>query len=340
VLVMSRQTSPPVIGLTQAPSPPSKRRGMERMRLAAVIIGLVLLGHAQAQPPPGRLIDVGGRKLHLHCSGMGSPAIILMAGGSAFSIDWTLVQQRVAESTRVCSYDRAGLAWSDSGPADETVEQTVTDLHRLLRAAGETKPFLLAGASIGGIFIRAYQREFPDEVAGLVFTNSSNRVGISMKGKVGLIWDLTEDEIRSTFPLPQSVKGPAPIRVGEPFDRLPTALQAVRLRLDLRVWEKWEPAKAGPESVLSWRKEFLREFEETEAGNEHSLGDLPVVVLSTAPIPSESERKSRTGAAARLDFLSSNSVHITALGTGHEIHLYHSDLVVQALLRAVTMSRP
>ena len=79
----------------------------------------------------------------------------------------------------MCSYDRAGLAWSDSGPADETVEQTIADLHTLLGTAGEKAPYLLVGASIGGIYIRAYQRAFPDEVAGLIFTNSSNRVGES-----------------------------------------------------------------------------------------------------------------------------------------------------------------
>lgn len=316
-----------------------------RIRLA-VLIGLIiavnLQVHAQLSQgyqPPGRLIDVGGRKLHLYCSGKGSPTVILMAGGGAFSIDWALVQPRVAEQSRVCSYDRAGLAWSDSGPADETVEQTVGDLHTLLRAAGEKAPYLLVGASIGGIFIRAYQRAYPNEVAGLVFTNSSNRVGMRVKDKTGLIWELTEDELRSAFPLPASAKGPAPTHEDEPFDRLPADLQKVRLWLDVRLWEKSEPTKAGPESLLSWRKEFLREFDETEAGRGYPLGKLPVIVLSSGPVASESERQSRNGAAARLDFLSSNSLHITATGSGHEIHLYQPDLVVQALVRAITAMR-
>jgi len=108
-------------------------------------------------PPPGRLVDSGGRKLHLHGSGEGTPTVILMAGAGAFSIDWALVQQEVAGTTRVCSYDRAGLGWSDPGPAEETVEETVEDLHLLLRAAGETGPYLLVGASIGGVYNRAYQ---------------------------------------------------------------------------------------------------------------------------------------------------------------------------------------
>ena len=217
------------------------------------IIGFLIAASLQVQAqlsaayqPPGRLIDIGGRKLHLYCSGKGTPTIILVAGGGAFSIDWGLVQPKIAEHTRVCSYDRAGLPWSDSGPADETVEQTIGDLHTVLRAAGERPPYLLVGASIGGIYIRAYQRAFPKEVAGLVFTNSSNRVGMRVKDKTGLIWDLTEDELRSVFPLPASAKGPAPTQEGDPFDRLPADLQRVRLWLDLRLWEMSEPAKRAP----------------------------------------------------------------------------------------------
>jgi pimeloyl-ACP methyl ester carboxylesterase len=306
----------------------------------AVAAQLHVLGQSSAgYPPPGRLIDIGGRKLHLRCSGTGSPTVILMAGGEAFSIDWALVQPKVAERTRVCSYDRAGLAWSDSGPADETVEQTITDLHTLLRAAGEKGPYLLVGASIGGIYIRAYQRAYPDEVGGLIFSNSSNRIGMMVtKDKGGLIWDLTEEDIRSVFALPASEKRPAATRVGKPFDRLPPDLQAIRLWLNVRLWEKSNREKTGPESTLSWRKEFLREFAETEA-KKPPLGELPVIVLSDGPVASESERQSRDGAAARLDFLSSNTLHITAKDSGHEIHLFQPDLVVEALLRAVSAVR-
>lgn len=312
----------------------------------AAVLGLVLLaqGHTQAPvlqdyPPPGRMVDVGGRKLHLDCSGKGSPTVVLVAGGNAFSIDWSLVQPRIAETTRVCSYDRAGLAWSDPGPADETVEQTISDLHKLLGIAGEKSPYVLVGASIGGIFIRAYQRAYPDQVAGLVFTNSANRVGRLVNGKGGLIWDMTEDEIRSTYPMPASAKGPAPTRENDPFDRLPPSLQAVRLWIDVKLWQKWDPTKEDPGSILSWRKEFLKEFTETDEGMVRPLGVLPVIVLSSGPAASESERGSRNGAAARLDFLSSNTVHVTATGSGHEIHLYQPDLVVQTVVQAVSAIR-
>ena len=290
-------------------------------------------------PPPGRMIDIGGRKLHLNCSGKGSPTVILVAGGSAFSIDWALVQPRVSALTRVCSYDRAGLAWSDSGPADETVEQTVSDLHALLKAAKERGPYVLVGASIGGVFIRAYQRALAKDVVGLVFTNSANRVGKMINGKGALIWDFTEAELRSAYPLPPTIdKGPRPMREGAPFDRLSPELQAVRLWIDVQAWERWDPRKAGPEMDLSWRKEFLREFEETD-GKDYPLGALPVLVIASGPKATEAERRSRDVAASRLDFLSSNTAHITAQGSGHEIHLFQPDFVVDGLMKMIQAVR-
>jgi len=330
-----------------------RRPNMAIVRFAAPLIAMMLAtgrtGVAQQEPStgypsPGRLIDIGGRRLHLHCSGRGVPTVILVAGGGAFSIDWTLVLQKVAETTRVCSYDRAGLGWSDPGPAEETVEATINDLHLLVRAAGETGPYILVGASIGGIYIRAYQHAFPHEVAGLIFANSSHHIGMMVKGGKGdLIWKLSEDELRSAYPLSPNAKGPPPTREGEPFDRLPPDLQAVRLWLDRRLWDKFDPAKAGPESILSWRKEFLRELDESCSGSNHPLRDLPVIVLSSDSSASELAGRhrldrpfcDRTDAGDGLELLSSNSVYVVARGSGHEIHLYQPDVVVRAVERVV-----
>jgi pimeloyl-ACP methyl ester carboxylesterase len=286
------------------------------------------------------LIDIGRRKLHLYCTGKGTPTVILMAGGGAFSIDWALVQPKVAESTRVCSYDRAGLGWSGPGPEEDIVEETVSDLHALLQASGEHGPYVLVGASIAGIYIQAYQRAFPADVAGLVFTNSSNRIGFEVRGRVGRIWELTESEIRSGYPLPPSdTKGPAPTREDDPFDKLPPDLQKVRLWLDVRLWEESDPSKAVPEPLLSWRREFLTEFDATDAGKKPPLGAIPVVVIASDAAAPESARRSRDEAGPRLDYLSSNTVHITAAGSGHEIHLYQPDRVIQGLLQAVSAVR-
>lgn len=285
------------------------------------------------------MIDIGGRKLHLNCEGIGSPTVILMGGGGAFSIDWALVQPKVAESTRVCSYDRAGLGWSDPGPAEETVEETVSDLHALLQASGERGPYVLVGASIGGIFIQAYQRAFPKDIAALVFSNSSNRIGFQVKDKNGLIWELTEAEICSAYPLPPS-DNPKPTSEADPYDKLSPDLQKVRLWLDVRLWEHWKKSgNGGPEVLLSWRKEFLTEFDLTDASKQPPLGTLPVVVISSKAAAPESARRSRDEAGPRLDYLSSNTLHITAVGSGHEIHLYQSDRVIEGIVPAVRAVR-
>jgi len=314
------------------------------MKHAAAALGLVAVltaaTHAQSPnyPAPGRLVDVGGRKLHIKCTGTGSPTVVLEAGGGAFAIDWALVQPRVAEFTRVCSYDRAGLGWSDAGPSYETVEQIVSDLHGLLQKAGEKTPYVLVGASIGGIYIRAYQHTHPAEVAALVFTNSANRVGLVTKGGGDLLWKLSEDDIRSAYPQPATARLPRPARTGPPFDRLPADLQPIRLWLDVRLWESLDPTTMSPASILSWRREFLREFEETD-GNRRPLGSLPVVVVSSGPVASDTDRASRDTAGAQLDFLSSNTLHIEATGSGHEIHLFQPERSIDGISRAVLAVR-
>ena len=309
------------------------------LSLAVIAVCLQAGAQSPSYPPPGQMIDIGGRKLHLYCAGKGSPSVVLVAGGGAFSIDWALVQPEIAEHTRVCSYDRAGLGWSDPGPAEETVEETTKDLHALLHASGEKGPFILVGASIGGIFIQAYQRAFPEDVAALVFSNSANRVGFQVKEKGGLIWELSEADLRSGFPLPPSAKGSMPTREDDPIDRLSADLQKIRLWLDVRLWKKFDPSKATPDSLLSWRKEFLKEFDETDPGKKPPLKSLPVVVVSSNPPATDAARRSRDEAGPRLDFLSANTLHITATGSGHEIHLYQPERVVEGVLQAVTAVR-
>ena len=132
---------------------------------------------AQAQdigPAPGRLIDVGGRRLHVHCTGTGSPTVILESGASSFAIDWFFVQPEVAKTNRVCSYDRAMSGWSDPRTDVETPARVVADLHRALTTAGERPPYVMVGASRGGLFVRDFQLEYPQEVVGLVLVDPAH----------------------------------------------------------------------------------------------------------------------------------------------------------------------
>jgi len=122
-------------------------------------------------PAPGRLIDVGGHKLHLYEVGTGSPAVILESGISASSLNWRKVQTEVAKFARVCSYDRAGLGWSDLGEGTCTTAALATQLHSLLRSGGVGGPYILVGHSFGALIVQAFAGLYADDTAALVLVD-------------------------------------------------------------------------------------------------------------------------------------------------------------------------
>ena len=131
----------------------------------------------RAYPPPGQMIDVGGYQLHLNCTGTnmsGSPTVILEQGLGGISSAWVLVQPEIAKATRVCSYDRAGMGWSDVGPEPRDAQHIAEELHTLLHNADIVEPYVLVGWSYGGLYVREFAGQYGDEVAGLVLLDSSS----------------------------------------------------------------------------------------------------------------------------------------------------------------------
>lgn len=120
---------------------------------------------------PGTLVTVGGHRLHYRCDGAGSPAVILEAGIAASSLTWSRVQPALARETRVCSYDRAGLAWSEGASSARSIDALVSELRRLLANAAIPPPYVLVAHSFGALIIRAFARAHPADVAGLVFVD-------------------------------------------------------------------------------------------------------------------------------------------------------------------------
>ena len=122
-------------------------------------------------PAPGRLIDAGGHKLHFYEAGSGSPAVVLESGISASSLNWRAVQTEVARVARVCSYDRAGLGWSDLCDEPCIPASLARQLHTLLHNADIAAPYILVGHSFGGLIVQAFAGLYPDETAGLVLVD-------------------------------------------------------------------------------------------------------------------------------------------------------------------------
>jgi pimeloyl-ACP methyl ester carboxylesterase len=142
--------------------------------LFSAAFNLIYLHHLNEKyPPPGTFYEVNGRKMHLDCTGSGSPTVIIEPGLGGDWLDWQHVQPELSNTTRVCTYDRLGNGWSEPAPGLHDAVTTASRLHSLLQQAGEKSPFVFIGASMGGYFVREYNALYPEDVAAIVFSDTS-----------------------------------------------------------------------------------------------------------------------------------------------------------------------
>ena len=171
-------------------APPRRGRFLRRLFHLLVFIAIVCGAGAAYQawevraetatfPPPGRLVDIGGRRLHLLCVGEGAPIVLFESSGFGSAISAERVRNEIAKRTRVCSYDRRGMGWSDAGPSGAiTVNQFVDDLDQLLKNADLRPPYVVVSASIGGLTAEMFARRHPEQIAGLVFLDAANSLSL------------------------------------------------------------------------------------------------------------------------------------------------------------------
>ena len=299
-------------------------------RVVVVIIGLALIGavyeriaeaaDAKAYPPPGQMVDVGGYRLHINCTGTGSPTVVIEAGLSDWSTSWGgVVQPEVAKTTRVCTYDRAGLGWSEANPLSSDAAQFARELHALLENANVQGPYVMVGHSLGGLIVRVFAHDYASEVAGVVLVDSMNpkQVTESLSNKLALF---------------SSIEA-AVARVG--VGRLLVKLPAIAPSLPAGD-EAYYPLLFRPQTFQTAANEY-RELPASAAAaaSVTSFGDLPLIVL-TARLndnPGWPEWQNE------LLQLSSNSEHLFADNSGHVIQFDQPDAAVPAILKMVELVR-
>ena len=276
------------------------------LALAAVGGGYETISAATDAPPamPGQSIDVGGHSLRLHCTGTGSPTVVLQPGGGAMSSDMGWIAPRVAAETRVCVYDRPGRGGSEAVSTREDASQIATDLHTLLQRGNVPGPYVLAGHSFGGLYVLTYAARYPDQVAGMVLVDTTAP--------------------RETPPAP----GSADPKRYYPLGRLATLL-STSSRLGLtRLYAPTEagtlPSQSEDEARANLTtgsnlRSFVDEFAQAsasaaEAGAFTDFGAKPLVVL-TAGTGSDADL---IASHVRLAAMSTNSMHRVVDGASHQ----------------------
>jgi pimeloyl-ACP methyl ester carboxylesterase len=227
-------------------------------------------------PPNGRMIDIGGRSIHLDCRGTGSPTVVFESGLDSYgSLSWAKVQDSVATTTRACAYDRAGVMWSDPGDAPQNSDSIAADLHGALTAAGEPAPFVLVGHSLGGPYVMTYTKKYGKQVAGLVFVDASHPDQVQRLNAV-----LKHPMAGGTDPMLRL--GAAVAWTGLPRLRSQEG-RAISDDVDAKV-RAYAPTSLG--ALLGEVEAMDETFK--KAGTFRQLGDRPVVAL-TATRPASDE---------------------------------------------------
>jgi pimeloyl-ACP methyl ester carboxylesterase len=322
--------------------------------------GWVAAGVGGSPSPRARsLIEVGGWRLHLNCTGevrAGQPIVVLEAGVGAFSVEWSLVQPGVAALGRVCSCDRAGSGWSEWGPDPRTMQQIVYELHTLLARAEEQPPYVLVGASYGGWLVRWYHLSYPKEVAGVVLVDAgaSDPLRLTPDGREVPSSTLATGRqippIKTSGPLRENQIPPAAleqIRAGlggasaranePPRDRLPPEARAIRT---------WGLGQVGHviAAVNPFEADELAELRRRTAEHPQPFGDTPVIVITrgrtdgdgpTAAAREEAHRADHAAIAA----LSRRGRQVIAELSGHHVQLEDPALVIRLIEEILVATR-
>jgi pimeloyl-ACP methyl ester carboxylesterase len=287
--------------------------------------------------PPGLRVDIGGYRLHLDCRGHGNPTVVVSPGVGVWSVQWSKIQEALAQNTRVCTYDRDGYGWSDSGPSNTSAASAAKELHLLLEKAGESAPYVLVGESYGGYVARLFVANYRKDVAAAVLVESAHE------------------------------------RQWDEIPEAKTLMLQGRQQVKVALWLSWIgifrfwPMDRGEDLPSTVRPSLIATQARTQTfvafGNElagaltsaqqtagvDSFGDLPLVVVSAGRSFDKffsPEERYKTGPMNEkwmrlqneLARLSTSSVHLVSESATHGIAREQPEFVIAAISKALRMA--
>ena len=305
--------------------------------MVAVLLGLMLLGafyesvaearDVRAYPPPGQMVDVGGYRLHINCVGTGSPTVVIEAGQGDWSASWSnAVQPEAARTTRVCTYDRAGYGWSEPGPLPRTAEHIAHELHTLLLSAGVPGPYVLAGHSLGGLPVRVFAHDYAAEVSGVVLIDSMHPRQAKPSASAQPPQPAAPASRLSLFTLPARISllrllaGPLDLKGG--FSSEVANAYVAYTVTPRHLQTTLDEGRGMPDSLA-------------QASAITSFGAVPLIVLSRGHDQEQDWQEMQID----LLHLSSNSQHLIADTSGHNIQLDQPAAAVEAIVKMVEQVR-
>jgi len=294
--------------------------------LCSLVVALALAGATHqwlatrrdlaVTPPPGHLVDIGGYRLHLWCTGDGAPAVILDAGLAGTSAGWGFVQPDVAKFTRVCSYDRAGMGYSDSGPTPRTARRIANEVAELLARSGIPGPVVLVGESIAGFNVRVFASDHPERAAGLVLVDASHEDDAhEVPGMARFV------PLLSTFGVFRLLG----VSFGQPIESVaPSVRQFARATMF-----RASGYQAAADEIIHIRETV------SEVRSSRRRLTIPVLVVTGARGADENWRRLQQDQAS----LSERGCLITAQQSGHVVAIDQPALVVDAIRTVVETAR-
>lgn len=282
---------------------------------------------------PERLVDLGGRSLHVSERGQGGPTVIVIAGSGDASASWVQVQREVSRTARVITYDRPGLGFSDPG-SPPTAEGFVADLAALLVAMKAPGPYILVGHSLGGLIARAYASRFPSQVAGLVLVDSTPE---AVSGSAAVRWGFAA--LRGLLKLLKWISPLGLVRIMGAFGMVPIFPEhkGFRRQVSRQEYARWR-ASVHRTFARGAEAEYPALFELAEAcspaARPEQFGDLPLAVLASPTFGQQWIDWQR-----ELATRSRNGTFWLAPAKGHNLQMTSPEMVVAAIQKIIASTK-